>query len=340
MQLKNQIKTLIESGVWPEGKLLPTERSLSAQLGVSRTTVSIAYRELVAEGCLVARQGKGTFVASGRIKAVTDPVRSTYKPFVDGVLDRAIELGIGYEEFMNLVAARVLERLNLAGDISICFVECNYEQLHYFSKTLELGSGVKINPLLLGELRKITPEAQKTVQNADFVVTTLFHVDEVEKLVEGKDLIVIDMDPDVRSLVKIGRIPAGEKVALVCGSAAFASRAASLIAGAGIRDLELVVTYIEDSDQLREFLKGYRYVIATSFRLEQTKKVCDPSNEVIELIYQPDKGSIRILISAVWKKKGREGQAGVLDEFSIKQGRRKGRGGRGIASGQGPGQSR
>lgn len=46
-----------------EGQMLPPERQLAARFGVSRATVRQAISELVLEGRLAARQGRGTYVA-------------------------------------------------------------------------------------------------------------------------------------------------------------------------------------------------------------------------------------------------------------------------------------
>src|SRR6266849_3748505 len=49
------------------GDAIPSERQLSADLGVSRLTVRAALDELVREGYLVRRRGAGTFVAEPKV---------------------------------------------------------------------------------------------------------------------------------------------------------------------------------------------------------------------------------------------------------------------------------
>lgn len=306
MQLKKQIVACVEGGAWLAGKPLPRERDLASQLGVSRTTVSLAYRELVEEGYLKTIPGRGTVVVENPPKSPAQPCQGTiYLSFIDGVLDRAIELGIDCEEFAGLLSQRVEERRRLAGGIIICFIECNSEQLDYFAKTLNTDAAVSLRPLLVEDLRRQTPHAQRSVLEADLIVTTLYHVDEVSSMVKDKQIIVIEMEPDFRSIVQISRIPPGERVALVGGSKAFTQRAPELLASAGISDLDLTVTATLNKQALAEFVAGFGYVIATSFCLAQTKAVCAPETTVIELVYQPDKASIRLLTGAVWRRRMR-----------------------------------
>ena len=55
---------IVEEGRYAPGSKLPNENELSQALEVSRTTLREAISFLVAQGVLVIRRGKGTFVAS------------------------------------------------------------------------------------------------------------------------------------------------------------------------------------------------------------------------------------------------------------------------------------
>ncbi|MBE7249364.1 MAG: winged helix-turn-helix transcriptional regulator, partial [Actinomycetospora chiangmaiensis] len=59
------LKAQIADGTYPPGSPLPSTRALGLELGVSRTTVTAAYDQLVAEGYLVTRPGSRTRVAPG-----------------------------------------------------------------------------------------------------------------------------------------------------------------------------------------------------------------------------------------------------------------------------------
>lgn len=62
IQLQKAVKTAIHNGTFTQGSRIPTETELSETYNVSRITVRKAIAELVHEGYLTKRQGKGTFV--------------------------------------------------------------------------------------------------------------------------------------------------------------------------------------------------------------------------------------------------------------------------------------
>lgn len=63
LKLTNLISQGILSGRLVQGTMLPGSRSLSKELGINRKTVQAVYEELEAQGWLVTRPRKGTFVA-------------------------------------------------------------------------------------------------------------------------------------------------------------------------------------------------------------------------------------------------------------------------------------
>ena len=59
------IRARIDEGVWQPGERLPSTRSFAAEWGASRTTVTAAYGQLVAEGYITTRPGARAEVAAG-----------------------------------------------------------------------------------------------------------------------------------------------------------------------------------------------------------------------------------------------------------------------------------
>lgn len=86
----DQLRQLI--GEHPPGTLIPSERELSEQFGVSRPTLRIAVDELAREGLLLRHQGRGTFTQQ---RPVSQPLAAGVLPPADGTwLSRVEEFSL------------------------------------------------------------------------------------------------------------------------------------------------------------------------------------------------------------------------------------------------------
>ncbi|MFC5476314.1 histidine utilization repressor [Paraherbaspirillum soli] len=75
-QVKDHVTQQIRSGAWKPGELIPSERELMQQFGLSRMTVNRAVRELTDMQLLVRIQGSGTYVAPGKYQSTLVEIRS------------------------------------------------------------------------------------------------------------------------------------------------------------------------------------------------------------------------------------------------------------------------
>jgi GntR family transcriptional regulator/MocR family aminotransferase len=63
VEIYRQLRRAIVEGILRPGEVLPPSRELARRLGVSRTTVTVAYERLAGEGYVEARVGAGTFIS-------------------------------------------------------------------------------------------------------------------------------------------------------------------------------------------------------------------------------------------------------------------------------------
>ncbi len=82
VQLKEQIKKAVASGLLSEGEQLPSVRELALRLTVNPNTVAKVYQELEREEIIETARGLGTFVARRR---------EDYGVKQEVALDRALE---------------------------------------------------------------------------------------------------------------------------------------------------------------------------------------------------------------------------------------------------------
>jgi len=107
VQLMQQIRHAIETGVLRAGDSLPGVRTLAQQLVISPNTVVKAYTELQHEGLLELRHGSGAYVSVHRAKkARTDRLRQA-KERVKGLVERLQKEGLSESEIHRLVEAEL-----------------------------------------------------------------------------------------------------------------------------------------------------------------------------------------------------------------------------------------
>jgi DNA-binding transcriptional MocR family regulator len=105
-RLADALADATQQAALPRGGELPAERALASELGVSRTTVVAAYRELRERGLAVTRHGSGTMVRNAIPSA-----SGASSPALAGLLARAtlaaplIDLSVGAPELDDAVEA-------------------------------------------------------------------------------------------------------------------------------------------------------------------------------------------------------------------------------------------
>jgi len=94
-QLRERVAGLIMSGSLKEGEAIPSVRTVSAEEQINHLTVAKAYQELVDEGVLEMKRGRGMFVVDGARKFISDEIPA--------LRDRLLHLEISAEEFIELL---------------------------------------------------------------------------------------------------------------------------------------------------------------------------------------------------------------------------------------------
>jgi GntR family transcriptional regulator len=84
-QIIERVKWGLVTGSLQEGDQLPSVRELATRLRINPNTVVKAYRELEHDGCVVTRQGQGTFVVAGPAVTRRERARIVARALADAV---------------------------------------------------------------------------------------------------------------------------------------------------------------------------------------------------------------------------------------------------------------
>jgi GntR family transcriptional regulator len=98
-QLRDRVAGLIMDGAIAEGQAVPSVRQVSAEQKINHITVAKAYQELVDEGVLEMRRGRGMFVLDGaRVKLVAAERTKFEEVEVPALVERLAHLGMSLDE--------------------------------------------------------------------------------------------------------------------------------------------------------------------------------------------------------------------------------------------------
>lgn len=105
-QAAQLIRGWIETGTYPVGSLLPSQRELSEQLGISRTSLREALSTLQGLGLVVSRSGKGVYVTQSAPEA---PASEQWRFGETHALTDVYQLRYALEGFAATLAALVVQ---------------------------------------------------------------------------------------------------------------------------------------------------------------------------------------------------------------------------------------
>ncbi|MEU6348720.1 winged helix-turn-helix domain-containing protein [Streptomyces sp. NPDC047072] len=93
-RVASELRARLTDGAYLVGSLLPSQRALAEEFGVSRDTVQRVLRELASEGWIVSRQGSGSRVVRGQnVHSQTSGRQQgrvvTLRPLIDHAFERS-----------------------------------------------------------------------------------------------------------------------------------------------------------------------------------------------------------------------------------------------------------
>ena len=101
-QIKNAIISQIMNGEMKEDEALPSIRSLAQDIRISVMTIKKAYDELEAEGYIITRHGKGSFVAPKNTALAQEQAKKDIEKHMEEIFLIAGKFDIGNEELLDL----------------------------------------------------------------------------------------------------------------------------------------------------------------------------------------------------------------------------------------------
>ncbi|MHB8901949.1 MAG: GntR family transcriptional regulator [Thermoguttaceae bacterium] len=106
-QVIDQVRQAVAAGQLRVGDALPSVRQLAEQLVVNHNTVAKAYAELVRDGVLESRHGRGVFVAKRRCVFSASERRRRLENALNVFLSEVLTLDFDPQQIQDEVARRL-----------------------------------------------------------------------------------------------------------------------------------------------------------------------------------------------------------------------------------------
>lgn len=212
-QITEQIKLLIIRGNLKQNQPLPPVVHLAKHLGVNHNTVAQVYNELMKSGYLIGHRGKGTFIADSQyVKQLV--ARKSFYDLLGQAFRSASQSGLSVSEFSAAAYAQavLLER----HQIKLVFVNFFPDSID-ISASIQAETGLGLISIPWAKLESEELESLQQLLSADLIVTTIKNLWDVAQIADPmKEVIGIDVQPDMQLLSHISSLPRNAKLLIVC----------------------------------------------------------------------------------------------------------------------------
>lgn len=308
VQIMEQIKYMILTGELKPGCKLPSGRQLADFLHINRATINNALNELESQGYLHTEKGIGTYVNDNPgMNFKRD--QNKFREIIMSAVEEAKKIGFTPDEFATgafvLVEQERKPKKN-EQDFYAVFVECNEPVLYGYKRDIEESLSVRVEPLLIDQLNNISFEILQLIKNSQMIITTFTHLHEVRSKLKDFDteIIGVTAGPYLELLFKISQIDDDVKIAVVMVTNRGAKEVAQSIIDSGISHSSIIVTSLEENDNMIEDIKKSQFVIASSAIVDKVKSLTDSSQEVMtyrNVLDSASKSMLKKIISDLQK---------------------------------------
>jgi GntR family transcriptional regulator len=111
-QIVEQICRAIDAGVYRPGEAIPSQRTLAVELRVNPNTVQRAFDELLRDGVIESRRGRGAFVVDRHRSAPRGADEKTCESALASAIDSSLDAGMTPSRIRELFETALRTRLS------------------------------------------------------------------------------------------------------------------------------------------------------------------------------------------------------------------------------------
>ncbi len=295
-QIFEQLKLLISIGYLKPGDILPTVIQLAEDTSSNHTTVASVYSSLIEAGYLIAKRGRGTFIAQNEVVQ-----GSLNRPSFYSLLDQAFliaeQMKLTPSEFSGIAYAKaVMLSQQSPSPLQSVFIECDeHDSISYFQDIRANISGsllsLKLEDLKVGQLASL-----EKLRSSELVITTVDHIQDVFKLTAPKqEVIGVRPMPDLKLITEISNLPLGTEVLLVCRGLIGSRTMKRMLVETGISHVNFQTAGLNCIKQNCQILNKADFVYASQLVYEYVYELTLKSKKVVIFRFGIDQASAAVL---------------------------------------------
>jgi len=281
VQIADQFKEMIHSGLFENGDTLPTRQALAKQVCVNINTINHAYRILEHEGYVVTRRGIGSFVNLKVDRKTRENATDKIRDQLMNLRAKALSMGLAPKEFNAVVRDALLHDPEPSKPKGV-FIECHEAWTHPLASTLEKEINAQVKPLVMPDRRTNLKAVIDAIQSADFVITTHAHYDEVREITDSEKVIFpLDLHLSHDVLTQLSKLKEG-KIAVPFLKSVTTKRLGHWIKAMGFQ-IDLIPIRHKDRDDLLKRIKGYENLMVPINHLKSVMEIMPGGINVIPI---------------------------------------------------------
>ncbi|BAZ70608.1 MAG: GntR family transcriptional regulator [Pelatocladus maniniholoensis HA4357-MV3] len=297
VQVSEQIKLLIAIEYLRAGDSLPTVIQLAQDLNINHNTIALVYSELIETGYLVAKRGKGTFVAKSELLQKSISRNSLYRVLEQAFLI-ATQMELSASEFgltAYAVAVSSHERKQVV-PLKIVFVESLQSEADLYFHSLQSEISHPLSLLYLENLQTGQPVDLKEFHSSDLVITNSQYVWDLTQITTPKqEVIGVNFEPDLQLLTKISSLNRGSQVLLVSQKSGEGKNMKQMLEKSGVSHLNLKSVNIENIESYFQLFNHADIICASKSVCDYICEISPQSEKVINFTFIINRASLSVL---------------------------------------------
>ncbi|PMB43072.1 GntR family transcriptional regulator [Fischerella thermalis CCMEE 5205] len=297
VQVSEQIKLLIAIEYLRPGDSLPTVIQLAEYLNINHNTIALVYSELIETGYLIAKRGRGTFVAESELVQKSISRDSLYKVLEQAFLI-ATQMGLNPFDFgltAYAVAVSSNERKQVA-PLKLVFVESVQSEADIYFQSLQSEISHPLSLLYLEDLQTAQSRALREFYASNLVITPAQYAYNVIQIAAPKhEVIGVNYEPDIHLITQISTLNRGCQVLLVGQKMAESKKMKQMLEKSGIYHLNLQSVDIESIHQDSQFFKHIDMICASQSVFDYMREISPNPEKVVNFSFIINRASLSVL---------------------------------------------